>query len=135
MARDTKAQRIARFYADMAKMGFSYDEAQALRRIEMTLRSWSELECGSDRGAIERDETTGKPYWISSHTGKRTHAVPDREAGALKRLAAIMAKHPDLIPYHQTDPRGCALYVVPNDRIPAGTDIDAVYNRGFGVCY
>lgn len=132
---DTKEQRSARFYADMAKLGFTYLEAQQLRRIEMTLRRWSELECGSDNGAIERDETTGKPYWISSYSGKRTHAVPDREAGAVKRLAAIMAKHPELIPYHQTDPRGCALYILRREQVPAGANIDAIYNRGFGVCY
>lgn len=135
MPRIIKSERIARFYANMAGLGFTYAETTALRRIQMTLHRWAELECGSDRGAIERDEDSNRPWWRSSNSGLRTHPVPDRETGALKRLAAIMAKHPDLVSYHQGDPRGCALYILRRDQVPDGKDIDAIYNRGFGVCY
>ena len=130
MARDTKAQRIARFYADMARLGFTYDEANTLRRAEMTLHRWSEEECN---GTIQRDEDTGKTYRV--WTNGTTWATPDRETGALKRIAKIMAKHNALTFYHQTDPRGCALYVIEKNRIPADTLLDAIYNRGFGVRY
>jgi hypothetical protein len=47
--------------APLIRAGISYDDAYALRRISMTLNRWFELECGTDAGAIERDETTGKP--------------------------------------------------------------------------
>ena len=38
--------------------------------------------------------------------------IPDRERGALKRLAAIMARYPGFAYYVQGDPRGCALYIM-----------------------
>jgi hypothetical protein len=128
-------------------MGFTYEEAAQLRRIEMTLQRWAETECGNsnDWGAwgIERDETTGKPFMVR-HTYRHgkgensvsRYAVADREMGALRRLDAIMAKHPDLRAYHQSDPRGCALYVMRyadlwQDGKPL--DIDANYTRGLAV--
>ncbi len=45
------------------------------------------------------------------HTGNmRRYAIADRERGALKRVGAICARLGASF-YHQTDPRGCALYV------------------------
>lgn len=141
--RETKIERTARFFARMSELGFSYSEAQSLRRIEMTLQRWAELECGTgdDRVSIsvERDEDTGKPFerrQFMGYGGKwqdiRT-PCHDREAGALKRLARIMAGHPDLWSYHQGDPRGCALYIGRKSDVN-GHDIRQVYNRGFAVC-
>ena len=117
----------------LGKLGLGYDEAQALRRISMTLRRWSELECNGD---VLRDEVTGIAY---AHYGRGTkgpfltECIADREKGALRRLQAIMSKHPDLLAYHQTDPRGCAVYVLRRDDVPVGSSIDSVYNRGVAV--
>ena len=48
----------------LGKLGIGYDEAQALRRISMTLQRWGELECGDGNDycswSIERDEGTDK---------------------------------------------------------------------------
>jgi hypothetical protein len=41
---------------------------------------------------------------------RRVSSIPDREAGALRRVAEA-CKAAGLHYYHQTDPRGCALYV------------------------
>lgn len=93
-----------------------YASAEALRRAELTLRRWAEGECGNGNDyaswSIERDEETGKPYLCTyPHQGKsRRTAIADRERGALKRIAALCQTH-GLHYYHQTDPRGCALYV------------------------
>jgi hypothetical protein len=108
-------------------------DAEALRRISMTLHRWHELECGVENGGIDRDETTGKCWWYSSYSGKRTHIVPDREAGANKRLAAIMARYPTLQAYVQGDPRGAALYILRPGDVPAGESADAYYTRGIAV--
>lgn len=129
-----KTERIARFFEAMSRLGFSFDEANKLRRIEMTLSRWGELCCGNENGCISRDDETGKPYWQSSWDNHSKTPVADREAGALKRLAKIMAEHPELVAYHQTDPRGCSLYVVRKSEVN-GCPLDQCYTRGFGVCY
>lgn len=112
--------------------GVSEQDAWQLRRIAMTLSRWSELECGTDRGCIERDEATGRPFYRYSD-GDRGGFVADRERGALRRLDAIMAKYPGLVSYHQTDPRGASLYILRTaDCIPFAS-IDSYYNRGIAV--
>ncbi len=112
----------------LQSLGISWDDATHLRRISMTLHRWHEMECGTDRGAIERGSRKltplGRKEFISDENGKpylrhetvlgkiRHMLIPDRETGALKRLTRIMKGYPDLLPYVQGDPRGCALYVV-----------------------
>jgi len=135
----SKRQAIARFYQNASNLGLSMDEADALRRIEMTLHRWAEMECGNEAGHIERDEKTGKPSLVrhlSSIHSERTHStpIPDREKGALTRLARILARHPRLVAYHQGDPRGCALYVLRREDVE-GKDINAHYSKGWAVCH
>lgn len=124
----------------LARMGISDADAYALRRISMTLRRWYELECGTDAGAIERDEVTGKPYfynarsrYLDPHDPRARYQVADRERGAEKRLAAIMARYPHLSTYLQTDPRGCALYLLRPGDVPEGADPGSYYSRGIAV--
>lgn len=124
-------------------IGISRDDAEALRRISMTLRRWFERECGdsNDYGswAIERDDNgDGKPFMVHhSHRGPdyRTTRAPiaDRETGARKRLAVIMARYPTLTAYVQTDPRGCALYILTADQLDSDYGIDSIYTRGVSV--
>lgn len=130
--RYTKAQRRQDMFSRLMSLGLTYQEADKLRLIELTLQRWSERECGTDNGCIERDETTNKPYWLNSTTMRRW-PIPDRETGALKRLAGIMANHPTLTYYHQTDPRGCALYILKRSDVQDAA-IDSVYTRGVAVC-
>lgn len=123
--------------ARLVQAGIAEPDARALRRIAMTLHRWHELECGDAEGrAIERDESTGLPYWTfySGANGKRGRTrIPDRERGAHKRLAAIMARYPGYVAHIQGDPRGAALYVLhPRDILP-GVDVDSYYSRGVAV--
>ena len=120
------------------RCGVSHDDALALRRISMTLRRWHERECGTDNGCIERNEETGKPYFVTWHTTGQnlrrvSYVIPDKEKGARKRLNKIMANYPDLKPYVQTDPRGCALYLLRSNDVPEGKDADCYYSRGIAV--
>ncbi len=147
-------KRKFELFARLQELGFTYDEAYSLRRIEMTLTRWAERECGDGSNwAIERDEVTGKPFNVYHGEGKaRRYPIADREAGALKRAAAICAArnaraYPDatpgsamtthglnaVVPYHQTDCRGCALYIITRAQL-AGDKIDSVYTRGLAVC-
>lgn len=144
MKKETKIERMTRYLNRMSEMGFSYEEAQSLRRIEMTLQRWAERECGDGSNwAIERDETTGKPFNVyhgplsasRPEIGKqRRYAIADREAGALKRVERIMARHPDYVAYHQTDCRGCMLYIVAKADLKDGAKLEQVYTRGVAVC-
>ena len=143
-------------------LGISWDDANSLRRIAMTLHRWHEGECGDSnnhasrcivRGTLKRERVMteqglnvrrdsfeysddGKPY-IETHyhneNGARYYPTPDREAGAKKRLAAIMARYPELTAYIQGDPRGASLYILRADDIPADAKIDSCYNRGVAV--
>ena len=111
----------------------SFDEANTLRRAQLTLHRWGELECGDGNDyaswSIERDEHTDLPYLCTyPHKGEpRKCRIADREAGALRRIAAICKAH-GLFYYHQTDPRGCALYVS-REPLP-----DNNYTRGIACC-
>jgi hypothetical protein len=129
-----KQERRAQQLANIASCtGMTFADVCALRRIEMTLHRWAELECGDGSGCIERDEETNRPYWLNSMTGRRA-PIADREAGALKRLGKILGKYPQLQTYHQGDPRGCALYIIRPGDVPEGTTVDSCYNRGIAVC-
>jgi|SRR6478736_7434221 len=119
-------------FSRLQALGFTYEEAVSLRRIEMTLQRWGERECGDGSNwGLERDETTGKPYNVWHGEGKlRRYPVADREAGALRRLAAIVKArneregcsdtHPQFIhAYHQGDCRGCNLYLLTHEQLRA----------------
>ena len=126
----TKAQ--GEMMERLMRAGFSWSDANTLRRIAMTLHRWAERECGNDAGCISRDEATGKPYWESSWGGK-PYPIPDREAGALRRLAALLTRYPGWTYYHQGDPRGAALYLLAPDTINPGESVESLYTRGIAV--
>lgn len=144
-------------FSRLQALGFTYDEAVSLRRIEMTLQRWAEGECGDSNNhrskVIERDEATGKPFlFVSYHDENKSRRYPtaDREAGALRRLKAIVdarnARLPlgmtrenygEVIAYHQGDCRGCMLYLITRDQLTQDgktLPIDQYYNRGMAVC-
>ena len=103
-------------------LSVSFEDANTLRRAQITLHRWAELECGdSDQyksWAIERDEHTDIPYMrLYFHTtmqnGGRTqerYRIPDRETGALRRVAEV-CRRIGAYYYHQGDPRGSALRI------------------------
>ena len=119
----------------LQRAGISYEDANKLRRIALTLHRWNELECGTDSGAIERDEATGKPYWYrADRLNSARYPVPDREKGAQKRLAKLMERYKgQFIAYEQGDPRGASLYLVRHKDVPKGKDIEAYYSNGIAV--
>ena len=116
----------------LVSIGVEYHDAIELRRIAMQLHRWHEMECGDNHGCVEYDETTGKAYWLSSMSGRRSPIV-DRGKGARKRLAKVMARYPALSAYVQTDPRGAALFILRPGDVPAGEDVDSYYSRGVAV--
>ncbi len=135
----SKIEAVARLTGRLTEYGIAAAHVPALLKIERTLQRWSEQECGDSNGnAIERDETTGKPYrtWYSvkGDSYRARSPIPDLEAAALKRLAGIMAAYPSLLAYHQGDCRGCAVYILRRSDVKPGESLDSVYNRGVAVC-
>ena len=138
-----QAQNYVRLSNELARHGLSETEISQLLRAERTLQRWAERECGDGSNwAIERDETAdgsdGKPFLV--YHADRDYSKPavrypiaDREAGALRRVAKICGRH-GLDFYHQTDPRGCALYVLRPGDVPAGQCVTGCYTRGVAVC-
>jgi hypothetical protein len=135
--------------APLTRAGIDYQDAASLRRISMTLHRWHELECGDsndhaswcvtrgrkDGGGFVHDDN-GKPYLerhSHSENKPRYSTIPDRETGALKRLAKIMGNYPNLSAYVQGDPRGAALYILRPGDVPEGKDVEAYYSRGLAV--
>ena len=126
---------VYRMMKQLERAGVEWSDAVALRRIAMALHRWFELECGIDGGWIERDDTTGFPYFHYETTGgnAKRHRVADREAGALNRLNSIMTRYPHLSAYVQTDPRGAALYIIRPGNIPEGGDVECFYTNGIAI--
>lgn len=100
--------------ADRHGIDLSSSDARTLRRAEMTLSRWAERECGDGSDwHVERDGeglTWSVYHGNSFGINERRHRCPDLEAGALRRVDAL-CKRLGLHYYHQTDPRGCLLYV------------------------
>ena len=155
-----EAARLAHQQNALCSLGFTLSEAEALRRISMTLHRWHELECGIDGRCIERDgeDGDGRPFMtFEAYAGKRgRYAIPDREKGAHKRLAAILAERnqraiaatpepatiqgcvdnaidQSVSAYVQGDPRGAALYIIRPGDVPEGARADSYYSRGICV--
>lgn len=120
----------------LERLGITPSDALALRRISMTLQRWHELECGVDGGwYVEREseDEDSPPHMRNGDTGRDYGRVPDRERGAKRRLAAIMARYPDLSAYIQGDPRGAAVFILRPGDVPAGEQADSYYSRGIAV--
>lgn len=141
-----------RYYLTQA--GIDLADAHELRRIAMTLHRWHELECGDSndynsfcvvRGKMIRDaegkrafeyDDDGLPWMeIHPHNGDKTsyNSLADRERGALRRLAKIMARYPGFASYVQGDPRGAALYILRPGDVREGTDVSSCYTNGIAV--
>lgn len=119
----------ANMLANLARLGISQTDALALRRIATTLQRWSERKCN---GEIQRDDETGKVFIFNTRTGEQLYGAPDLEKGALKRLAKIMERYPELGAYIQGDPRGAPLYIyrrvdLDSERLK-GCQIDSCYS-------
>lgn len=126
--RDTKANRLARLTERLANAGVPIPMVPELLRLERRLRRWHEMECGTDRGHIERD-SEGRPSFVGQ-TG-RSYRIRDSEKACLARLEQLLGKLTN--PYYvQTDPRGCALYFVPVANITG--PLETCYSRGIAVC-
>jgi hypothetical protein len=136
MARLTATEKSSLLAQAARRRGIQLSEkdAEVLRKAEITLQRWAEWECGDSDNyrstVVVRDEDTGIPYREilphKSNTPTR-YRIPDRETAALKRVHE-MAQRLGFYYFHQTDPRGCALYISEEPL----TDSD--YNRGIACC-
>jgi hypothetical protein len=91
---------------------FNATEWETLKRLAKTLHKWAEDECN---GAIQWEgisEETPRRYYVDSYGcySKPGPIIRNKEQECLNTAARLAASH-GLSIYHQTDPRGIALYV------------------------
>ena len=120
--------------------GNEYGSWAIVRGKRTSARIKTEQGLNVRQDTFEHDDD-GKPYLEHHHymhgRGKDTvtySALSDRERGALKRLAKIMAGYPGFSFYVQGDPRGCSLYIIRPGDVRDGLTIDACYTNGVAVC-
>ena len=70
-------------FARLQSLGFTYDEAYSLRRIEMTLQRWAEKECGDGIKLPERKLTSA---------GKIKAGICDSLPAPQKAVCALVMK-------------------------------------------
>ena len=135
-----EAEEYLHMRQGLSAMGLDTYEIDKLRRISMTLRAWGERLCNEDIQEADK----GRTYrcWADARDNYRVHQtrIPNLGGGALRRLAAMMKARKGLWYYHQTDPRGAALYIGRKARIPKGSGkaarerwIDSNYSSGVAV--
>lgn len=118
-------------YGAKAEMYYSPHNAnpEKTARLLATYRDWKPA-----RGFMYDD--VGKPH-IERHAHSENKPsytlIADREAGAQRRLARIMARYPGMSAYVQGDPRGASLYILRPGDVPEGSTVDNCYNRGVAV--
>ena len=130
----------------LATLGFSLPDILALGRHARAMHRWDELLCGTAQGHVERDETTGACVFVSAtcryvdpHDPRARKSVPDRGANAWRKAQSIMARYPSMVAYHQTDPRGASLWIVPKSAMRPDVKgepmraLETVYTMGTAV--
>ena len=129
-----EALRITELTYRLCEHGFTDKEVEAMRRVSHTLTRWCEAECN---GEIERMTGSNKPEHVHESRGlggqwiRYHYPIPDRENGAIKRMARILANHSGWAWYYQTDPRGCAVYLYRVDDpvlTYGGVSVESCYN-------
>ena len=128
MNRNHPYHRLAQRY------GLTRYSWNVLRQCEKALHKWSEDECN---GRIQWDDETGEPrLYRKDQWGSYTCKGPvtfNREDHYLD-LARKQAARYGLQIYHQSDPRGCALYVYSQSDLN-GSDIRSIYpTHAIAVC-
>lgn len=80
----TEKQKFA-LYQQIQSLGFSYEEAKAVRRIEIVLRRWTDA-----RESCRVFWCVHTGMWATRAADGIIRRVADREAGALRRLRRIV---------------------------------------------
>jgi hypothetical protein len=109
-------QDVIRYHNDAARMGFTYEQANAMRRDAQRLHTISEQECNGNLYRAEEGDSNGngKPltvgamYQVGNINGPgplRYYRTADRETPARARIEAAAASVGASVEF-QGDPRG-----------------------------
>lgn len=116
-----KREIMARYYADTARAGITYQDAETLRRAAMVAHRCAEHECNGTLYRAEEGDapklSPGKVYAVSNINGPgelRYSRTADRETPARERAETVAARY-GLICEWQGDPRGWPLTLKTKD--------------------
>lgn len=122
------AERMRRHYLIMQRTGMQASTLDALLRAERALRRLGDAECSYPDPAGYDDDGTGLSY------SRRRAQIERRVERALldPMMSCDEAIREMWRPHYQTDPRGCALYLV---RASWSDDhADRYHNDGIAIC-
>lgn len=117
----------------LARLGIGERDAGRLRKIEATLHRLCEEDC--NRGLSPREERMIETRVETARLIVAQAWADTANAVNHDELASACETGRGPAVYFQSDPRGCALYVVPPsvlERFP-GHEIDSIYSSGIAV--
>lgn len=129
-------EQLARYFAAMMVLGFTYDEADTIRLDAERIDTWNTRECNGNiewAEAGQKDHRgralkAGKPYsrWGFDNPNAPPSGyyspMADRYTPARERIDATAAAHSCTV-RHQGDPRGWPVYIVAPDGREVGAPI------------
>lgn len=124
----------------LATLGITPEDAARLRRISSSLRNSFEFSCCYDESQAAQEKRSrreenleAKARQIVAEAWAEANPQPECRQTEILRAASMLPKAPAV--YVQTDPRGCALYVVPAETIARfpGQPLDSIYSQGIAV--
>ena len=136
----TTAKERYEVIARLQRLGISYEDACALRRISMTLSRWGELECGDcntyGSWAIERDEET---YTLCTQCGHKEWKITANclQCGDVAPLRREGDGKPYMVRHyygHGTTKDRCTKYRIPDRERGALKRLDAIMKRYPALC-
>ena len=137
-----RRENAARLYRNLAARGPQHDwiaDVDGLQRISRALGRIGERQCNEDtacqvclgQGEVVPAANNGAPMRVCRRCGGTGDRLGKRESRLLASARVISARY-GLRVYHQTDPRGWALYLIPTT-FPQREDESHYNSRGMGV--
>ena len=101
---------FARICLRLSRHGMFPEDVFKLIQCSRQMNRWGTAHCNGD---VQTDEDTGKiyRYWGVGDKPPQLVSIPDRGKAILARASKIARAH-HLYVYHQSDPRGCSLYLL-----------------------
>jgi hypothetical protein len=118
-----KAEDI-RTVVRLARLGFEAEAIRKLSRISASLHRLGVRQCNGEGWGL-REFENGR--WFARWTDADDNRCEASTLRLFNKAGALCNEAGDLFPYHQGDPRGCSLYIIPKSELN-GREVASVYS-------